>query len=227
MPQIRALKGVAGTVLALALGLGASACSHHASPKAQGSASASAAPSSVALVSRVDKVSGTGGLPKARRTKIAKQIGSIVDTWWRAAYLSSGGSTRGRKPYAASFTPGATRLAVGDADLLSNAGLGRKVSGGIAKQRRIDLDLLVVKGRVRGVTADLHLVYDTTGGLRQQCVVGGTASLTSVHGRWRIFGYDVNHDCHAPGAVKPTRQAHHKRAAHGKKHGRTGRKGKR
>jgi hypothetical protein len=144
----------------------------------------------VPLKVRLDKV--TGALPQAARTALRSRAGAAVDGWWQAAYLSTDSSN----PYVG-FTPGAAKLAKADADLLSNADLRGKVSSIEAKRRMVDLDVLAVKGHAKGVTARLHLTYDTSGDLVRRCTVGGTVSLVPEGSRWRIFGYDVTHDCRA------------------------------
>ena len=68
-----------------------------------------------------------------------------------------------------------------------------------APDNGVDLDVLATKRHARGVTARLHLTYDTTGAVRR-CAVGGTVSLVPQGHAWRIFGYDVTHTCHAKGA---------------------------
>lgn len=189
MPDVRVKEAVRAACCALVACLLASACSsldHGSGPRSDTS---SPAAQGVPLTARLDKV--TGKLPKAARTKLRTAVGGTVDGWWQAAYLSTGGGN----PYVG-FTPGAAKLAKRDADLLSNAGLGGKASGFETVRRSVDLDVLAVKGKAKGVTARLHLTYDTTGDLTRRCAVGGTVSLTPVGASWRIFGYDVTHTCH-------------------------------
>ncbi|GAB3858200.1 hypothetical protein GCM10028801_17860 [Nocardioides maradonensis] len=187
MPEIRALRALAGASCALLVGLGVSGCSKHDSSAPSPSATASA--QAVPLVVRLSTI--TGRLPVSGRNRLRGEVGRTIDGWWQAAYLSTGSSNAFP---AASFTPGAAKLAKRDADLLSNAGM-TGITAIEAKRREADLDILAVKGAARGITAVLHLTYDTSGGPSRRCAVGGTVSLTPSGAGWRIFGYDVTHTC--------------------------------
>ncbi|GAB4008180.1 hypothetical protein [Nocardioides ultimimeridianus] len=181
------LTRLVAVVIVLAAALSAAGCSHLDSSSTAPSPTPAA--QGVPLVVRLSTI--TGKLPVAGRGRLRSDVGGVIDRWWRAAYLSTGGAD----PFAGSFTAGAAKLAKRDADLLSNAGMGG-VTAVEAKRREADLDILAVKGAARGITAVLHLTYDTTGGASQRCVVGGTVSLTRSQPGWRIFGYDVTHTCH-------------------------------
>lgn len=188
MAELRALKAVAGASFAFLVGLGVSGCSKHDSSSPAPSAPPPA--QAVPLVVRLSTI--TGRLPVGGRDQLRSEVGRAIDGWWQAAYLSTGTSD----PFpSASFTPGAARLAKRDADLLSNAGM-TGVTAIEPRRREADLDILAVKGAARGITAVLHLTYDTSGGPARRCGVGGTVSLTPSAAGWRIFGYDVTHTCH-------------------------------
>lgn len=188
--QNRAFPGaLLGCLVALMLAVSLSGCGDHDERPAS-RPTATPTVRSAPLEVSVQRV--TGRLSHAARRSVVTHVGAIVGRWWRTAYLSDGA----KNPFPG-FTAGASRLARRDADLLSNASFGAHVSGGTALRQRMSLDVFAVKRRARGVTARMHLVYDTTGEAHRRCKVGGTVSLVPQRGKWRIFGYDVTHDCAA------------------------------
>lgn len=189
MPGYTSRKLTAAGVIVATLGLGLSACGDHhdKSSPTPGTTTTASAPTSTPLKVRTVKV--TGRFPASRRDRLRKAVGRVVDAWWRQAYLSRGGD-----PFGPSFTKGAAKLAGRDVSLMSNRKDGA-VGTPVARRREVDLDVFTVKGKAVGVTAALHLTYDTTASPERRCTVGGTVSLRPVAGAWRIFGYDVDHSC--------------------------------
>lgn len=125
----------------------------------------------------------TGALPKKERQRVVKGVTEAVDRWWDAAYLSDGDN-----PFPG-FTPGAAKLARGDADIMT----GAKLFGGedvAATRRRVALDVLAVKKRAVGVTAGVLLVLEA--GDDKRYVVRGTVELERDKAEWRIFGYRIS-----------------------------------
>lgn len=146
------------------------------------------------LTTRAEIGTVVGRLPGERRRAVRRQVTDVLDRWWEAAYVG-GAYPRtdfGRYP---GFTPGATRRATYDRDLMSNADIGDRVVSVTPLMRKARLDLLAVDRRVRSVTArfDLRmrvaLSGKSAGSRRLQ--VRGRVFLTRQPAGWRIFGYDV------------------------------------
>ena len=93
------------------------------------------------------------------------------------------------------FTPGATRRATYDRDLMSNADIGDRVESVTPLMRKARLDLLAVDRRARSVTArfDLRMRVALTGerAASRRLQVRGRVFLTRQPAGWRVFGYDV------------------------------------
>jgi hypothetical protein len=137
-----------------------------------------------------------GRLPKARRKVVSRHLTRVVDRWWQAAYLS-GDYPRSKFGPAAfpGFSPGATRRARHDRDLMSNAAIGSRIESVTAKRRRVALDLLAVDGRVKVATARVSLVFRTTrtsGEKSRPEAVRGRLFITREPAGWRVIGYDVS-----------------------------------
>jgi hypothetical protein len=138
----------------------------------------------------------TGALPKKERQRVVKGVTEAVDRWWDAAYLSDGDN-----PFPG-FTPGAAKLARGDADLMAGAELLDGATA-VATRRRVTLDVLAVKKRAIGVTAGVLLVLES-GDDGKRYVVRGTVELERDKAAWRIFGYRISAGAEqaAPGGPK-------------------------
>ncbi len=149
------------------------------------------------VATRVQIGTVTGRLPGTRRAAVRRQVSAVLDRWWDAAYV---GGTYPRTEFRSfpGFTPGATRRATYDRDLMSNADIGHRVASVTPLMRTARLDLLSVDRRVRSVTArfDLRLrvalaaAGDATSRSRR-LRVRGRVFLTRQPAGWRIFGYDV------------------------------------
>ncbi|WP_457205795.1 hypothetical protein [Nocardioides sp. P5_C9_2] len=187
---------VRATVLALALATSACSSSGAAHGPVSGTTE-TATTTSVAgpapLTTRADIGTVVGKLPGTRRRAVRREVTEVLDRWWDAAYV---GGTYPRTAFVSypGFTPGATRRASYDRDLMSNADIGHRVASVTPLMRRARLDLLSVDRRVRSVTArfDLRMrVALDDGAPSRRLQVRGRVFLTRRPAGWRIFGYDV------------------------------------
>ena len=119
-----------------------------------------------------------------------EEVGAVVDEFFEGAYLGEFPRATFDEAYA-SFTDGAREDALRDAALLSNVDLSDQIDTATGTKRRVALDVLSVKGKVKGVTARFTLKFDTTGDLEQTDKVGGYLLLDHQNGIWRVFGYDI------------------------------------
>lgn len=184
---------VSGAVL-LALTAGTAACTGEEQVDPPEAAETTATPQArpnVPLKVQVGTV--TGDLGKKRRIKVAREVGAVVNRWFRAAWLK-GPYPRARFGLDAfpAFTDGARRTARGDRRLLTNAALGPRVDGVRARARRVTVDLFSPGGNPAGATARFRLVLDTESKADRRVRVTGSLLLgPGPAGNWRIFGYDV------------------------------------
>lgn len=183
---------VAAAALACALLAGCSSdvlpVSGDGSPGDPGGPGASASPGLPTTVRPGEMV---GRLPARARRATLRGVRGTVDAWVDAAYVA-GPWPRGDFSEAfPGFTPGARQRAYGDARLLSNAGIGARVDGVRATQRRVVVDVLARGGRAEAATARVTLAFRTTGEVRRAFRVRGRLFLTRTPGGWRVFGYDL------------------------------------
>lgn len=199
LPPTPSGRRLLGPVLTAALVVGALAgCSDEPDDRptatpTSASASASTAPEVpaepvVRTTVRTGQVAGQ--LTKKRRSRLVREVASVTDRWFDAAYVAGDYPRTHFKKAFPGFTTGATRTARGDRDLMTNADLGKRIDGVTVKRRMVTVDLLAVGGRARAATARVHLAF-TTGGAKRRVRVTGRLFLTQHNGRWRIFGYDV------------------------------------
>lgn len=170
----------------LALVLGGVSCSGGSDSGPSGGAST---PPPVATATTVGQVVGHVG--RAKQKAAVAEIGKVVDGWWDAAYV---GGDYPRSDFSGAFpgfTPGAARQAAKDERLMSNADIGSRIDAVTALQRRVDVDLLGVKGAPEGATARVRLVFRTQGELAKKVTVTGRLRLTPTSDGWQVFGYDV------------------------------------
>jgi hypothetical protein len=133
-----------------------------------------------------------GRLPDARRKAVRKEVGTVVDRWWEAAYLG-GTYPRSRFPAAfPGFTDAAEKRARDDKALLTNQTGGPLIDAVTATRRSVTLDILATGGQARTVTAHVVLKFDTTGQKTGTTTVRGRLFLTRKRGAWRVFGYDLS-----------------------------------
>ena len=201
-PPQCASRGVAGTALAIALALGATACTGGSEPAAapasdrpsspSGGASAVAGPPSVPMRTQVTHVAGR--LPAKERRGLAARVGRTISAYVDAAFLD-GEYPRSRFGASfAAFTPAAARQARGDQPLLTNQPWGPTTRAVRATRRTAYLSVLAPDGRVSGATAAVDLVFRVDRGGRPARKVRLKGRLLLTHdgkGRWAIFGYDL------------------------------------
>ncbi|MCW2835079.1 MAG: hypothetical protein JWN68_3032 [Nocardioides sp.] len=136
-----------------------------------------------------------GRLPGPRRIAVRKQVTTVIDRWWEAAYLSTD-SSAGADVAAAfpGFTEGARVRAKADRELMTNSRL--EAAAITPLMRKVHLDLLAVNKRVRSVTARFDLRLRVTGteadAGAKRLQLRGRLFLTRGPGGWKVFGYDVS-----------------------------------
>jgi hypothetical protein len=149
------------------------------------------------LATRAEVGTVVGRLPGPRRKAVRRDVTDVLDRWWDTAYVGGDYPRTGFGSFPG-FTPGASRRARFDRDLMSNADIGARVESVTPLMRRARLDLLAVDRTVRSVTArfDLRmrvvLADAEAGGTRtRRLQVRGRVFLTRRPAGWRVFGYDV------------------------------------
>lgn len=121
-------------------------------------------------------------LPKKMQRQLTEAATSVIDGWWDAAYLSDGD-----EPFA-SFTKGAARLAEKQSDVMTAEAYGDGVT---AIRRTVRLDVLAVRHKPVGVTAQVRFVFRASGETPQRVSVQGDVELARFGGAWQIFGFEV------------------------------------
>jgi hypothetical protein len=149
----------------------------------------------VPLTTRVGVV--TGKLEPVRRKALAGRVGEIVNAWFDAAYLEGDYPRTSFADAFPGFTRDAAALARRDRDLLTNAAIGSRIDGVVPLRKTVKVDLLTPGRRPAGATARFRLEFLTTGGLERKVVVNGRLMLSKVHGRWKVFAYDVRRSLRA------------------------------
>ncbi len=185
------LRWAAASVSAVALLLGGCTSSEDPAPSPTSDPSGSASGGEqVPLRSAVGTVSGR--LKPKLSEQAATRVGTAVDRWFQAAYLS-GDYPRGDFGTAfPGFTDGASKDARKDRTLLTNASIGGDVETVTADLRQVKVDLLAADQKPVGATARFRLVFTTTGTYAKEVTVQGRMFLTANRaGAWHIFGYDV------------------------------------
>lgn len=144
----------------------------------------------VPLDGRVGAVAGV--LPHARRRVVLNQVSTVVDRWFRAAYLAGDYPRSDFGDAFPGFTRGAARLAWADRRFMSNARIGAHVAKVTPLRRILRVDVLSPKGYPRAVTARFRLDFSTDGKVAKRFRVKGRLMLTkSRRGAWQVFAYDV------------------------------------
>ncbi len=144
-------------------------------------------PPELATTAEVGRI--VGRLPGPRRKSVRKQVTRVVDRWWEASYLGAGSETDLATAFPG-FTIGASTRARFDRKLMTNTALG--ADSIMPLMRKVRLDLLAVRQRVRSVTARFDFRVRTTGDRSGRLRVRGRLFLTRRAAGWRIFGYDVS-----------------------------------
>jgi hypothetical protein len=182
-----------GVVALVVVALATSGCSD--SDERGGRSAAPTTPTSAApgeVVTAVSMGEMAGGLPRARRQRLASDVQAVVDGWVDAAYV---GGDYPRTDFTGSwpgFTAQARARAERDGDLMSNRDIGASIDGVEAEKRAVTLDVLSVGKRPVGVTARIVLRFATTGDATKDVRVAGRLYLTKGKQGWQVFGYDVS-----------------------------------
>jgi hypothetical protein len=144
--------------------------------------------SAVETDARLGKVRGRLG--KARSRQVLTAATAIVERWSDQGY----GGDYPRKdfgPAFGEFTKDARSLAVKQAAVLSNAGLGGRLEDVEIVSRVVRVDVAAPKGRPAGATARFRLKITMSGGVERTDLVTGRLLLTPTKDGWRVFGFDV------------------------------------
>lgn len=175
-----------GAVLSAALAVGAAGCSGD-DDKGQKPADPGA-PAQVTTQATVAAL--TGKLRPDVQEQLTAAVTKMVDDWFDAAFL--GDFPRSDyDPAFAAFTEGAATKARADLALVSAVAIADRIDHAEATGRAVGLDVLAVKGRPVGVTANVDLTFETTGALAGPQRVTGSLDLTPVDGQWKVFGFDI------------------------------------
>jgi hypothetical protein len=133
----------------------------------------------------------SGKLDDAGRARIKKDIATVVDDWFDAAYVGGDWPRSDFDQAYPHFSAGAARDAERDAGLMSNARYGKQLDSVEATKRRLRIDVLAVHHRAVGVTARFVLGMNLAGEVNRAERVAGSLFLTWQDGGWKVFGYDV------------------------------------
>jgi hypothetical protein len=147
--------------------------------------------SDVPEVETVTTIQHGEGLDAAHQARAIEHITAAIDPWFDEAFLGEFPRSDFSAAFA-TFTQGAAADAQRDLALLSNSGLSDQIDSATATNRRVRLDVFVLDGRPRGVTANFVLDFDTTGEVEEHLRVHGALYLTRVKQSWMVFGYDVD-----------------------------------
>lgn len=147
----------------------------------------------VPLQVEVGKVRGRR-LGREGTERLERQVSRVLSDYFDAAFLG-GTYPRERFPGAfAAFSPGVSRQARSDRDLLTNARIGPRTEAVVPKVKRARLSVLHHKGRIPGLTAWIRLIFvqQRPNDADQRVEVQGRLVMNrSDSGPWQIFGYDV------------------------------------
>lgn len=192
----RARRRVAGTALALVVGVsGLAACSAEEpdagpTPSGRGAGGTSAEATSAGVSTVVVPGKRVGRLSPDRHRQVSRRVAAVVDGWWDAAFVEA---EYPRRRYQGSF-PGFTRTAAGQAwrqrDLMTSARLGDRIDALVPIRRRVAVDVLATRQVPRAATARVRMDYRTTGEVEKRIRVQGRLVLTFDRG-WKVFGFDV------------------------------------
>lgn len=134
-----------------------------------------------------------GRLTKHDRSVFRHRVGRVVDSWIEGGFIR-GDYPRNRFAQAyAGFTHTAAHDAKQQARLMTNAQLGKKISGVVATTRNVVLDVLAPHGTIAAATARVLLKFETSGKVHKKLAVRGRLFLTrNSQGSWKIFGFDIS-----------------------------------
>lgn len=148
----------------------------------------------------VEVASVAGGrLRGDKRRRLERRVSGLLERYVDAAFLGSYPRTDFDGAFDV-FTPGATRQARGDRDLLTNQPVGGDLESVVPRRQTARLHVLQPFGRPVGMTARIRLVLDEQhrDGARRRTTVKGRLVLKSNRpGAWQVFGYDVSRSSRA------------------------------
>jgi hypothetical protein len=136
-----------------------------------------------------------GGVKKVQRNHISRQIAKPISNWMDDAYLAG---KFPRASYSAKdfpgWTPDATKLALKDKEVTTNAAVSKNVVRVVANRRIANLYVFAVGGLTGGATAKilLSMTAEKESGKRMRYTVSGNLYLTRKADKWQIFGYDLH-----------------------------------
>lgn len=188
---------LASAAMLLCLSLGATACSGDEGGSGSDSTtsqpplpSGEPDPFEVETHTTIGKVVGKVG--KQDRRRLAGAITPVLQRWFDAAYVGGDYPRSNFGDAFPGFTAGAREQARRDKTLMSNQGIGDRISAVTPKASRLWLDVLAVGRGPVAVTARFRLAFRTHGDLERRIGVGGRVMLTRSKTGWRIFGYQVS-----------------------------------
>ncbi len=185
---------LAAASMLLCLSLGATACSDESSGGDDTSSQPplpSGEPSKFQIETTTTFGQVVGRLPSKDRKRLSAAITPVVQRWFNAAYVGGDYPRNNFRDAFPGFTAGARAAARRDLDLMSNDGIGDRISGVTPKTSQIWLDVLAVGRHAAAVTARFHLGFKTQGDLERRIGVHGRVLLTRAKTGWRIFAYHV------------------------------------
>jgi hypothetical protein len=186
---------LAAASILLSLSLGATACSDDA--EGGDTTSQPPLPSGQPTTFQIETTTTigrvVGRLPKQKQKLLRNAITPVVQRWFDAAYVGGDYPRKDFDDAFPGFTSGARAEARRDIKLMSNDGIGDKISGVTPKTSQIALDVLAVRKNAVAVTARFRLAFKTEGDLVRRVGVRGRLLLTRSKdgGGWRIFAYHV------------------------------------
>ena len=182
----------AGSLLALALVLGAGGCDSGDDIAGNGDAGESDHGTDAQEVSTMVTLQNVGKqFNAAHRARVKDGVTAVIDPWLEGAFLGDF-PREGYTPAFVGFSKGAAEDAERDLDLLSNQSIADQIDTATATKRRVRLDVFAPEGRARGVTAHFVLEFTTAGDLEESLRVRGDLYLAKELGEWKIFGYDID-----------------------------------
>ena len=219
---------LAPAVLLLVVGLSAGCTSDgdHERPAARTPTMSGSAPTATPrpVATKVSVVDVAGRLPKDARERVQRHVGKVVDSWFDAAYVGGRYPRRDFSDAFPGFTAGARTQARHDRTLMSNAGLGSRITGVTATRRWVFLDVLAPHHRAAAVTARFRLDFRATGRTAKDSAaveVRGRLFLAPGPHGWQVFGYDVARGTPAEVAGQGSHHqgGHHRQHQGHEKHG--------
>lgn len=136
-----------------------------------------------------------GQIPRGKRDRFLRSLARPVRGWMEGGFVEGPWPRKGFRRAFVPFGRPITARAHREADLLTLQPLGAALVDVVPRQRRIEMSVTAVRGRVVGATARVHLrvVGFDREGRRVPVGVRGDLYLTRVSGHgWKVFGYDID-----------------------------------